>query len=206
MFSETTPPTLPPGFLLIPGLLSTAVLFSPLETKEMLEDYPAEAKAMANDRWVLAGDVGPVMWSMLHAGAAGVQVEAALTPSPNGARLLAISHYVKGAMHRFVLAVDEPRTQAFLRASLLRPPLFSLGQAGGDTALLMLGELSRELVQQLLRSGGFQSGAEVLPPIRFNKGVIAAELFVAPVKEPQLQEISVSMPESLVLSYQGPLH
>lgn len=206
MFSETSPSTLPPGYTLVPGLLSTAALFSPLEAKTLLQGYPSRAQEMAEGRWILAGDVGPFMWSRLKERSEGVQLEAALTPSPNGARLLAISHCIRGAMHRFVLAVDDARTQAFLRSSLSRQPLFCLGQAGGNVAMLEPGEISRELVHQLLKSDGVTGTAGGLPPLQLNKGVVDSQLFVAPVQQPQLQEISISMPETLMLSFRGPMH
>lgn len=206
MFSETLHSTLPPGFDLVPGLLSTAALFAPFESKPLLEGYPAVAREMAEGRWILAGDVGPFMWARLNEREAQLHLEAALTPAPDGRRLLAISHYMIGALHRFVLSVDDARTQAFLRSCLTRQPLFCLGQAGGDTAMLEPGEIPLELVRELLKSDDVTGSAGQLPPVQLNKGVVDAQLFVAPVQQPQLQEISISMPEALILSCQGPLH
>lgn len=206
MFSETLHSTLPPGFEMVPGLLSTAALFAPFEAKPLLEGYPTVAREMAEGRWILAGDVGPFMWARLNEREEQLHLEAALTPSPNGRRLLAISHYMIGALHRFVLSVDDARTQAFLRSCLTRQPLFCLGQAGGDTAMLEPGEIPLELVHELLKSDDVTGSAGQLPPVQLNKGVVDAQLFVAPVKQPQLREISISMPEALILSFQGPLH
>lgn len=206
MFSETLHSTLPPGFEMVPGLLSTAALFAPFEAKPLLEGYPTVAREMAEGRWILAGDVGPFMWARLNEREEQLHLEAALTPSPNGRRLLAISHYMIGALHRFVLSVDDARTQAFLRSCLTRQPLFCLGQAGGDTAMLEPGEIPLELVHELLKSDDVTGSAGQLPPVQLNKGVVDAQLFVAPVQQPQLQEISISMPEALILSCQGPLH
>lgn len=206
MYSETHSSTLPPGFEMVPGLLSTAALFAPFEAKPLLEGYPAVVREMADGRWILAGDVGPFMWARMNERDDQLHLEAALTPSPDGRPLLAISHYMIGALHRFVLSVDDARTQAFLRSCLTRQPLFCLGQAGGDAAMLKPGEMPLELVHKLLKSGNVTGGARDLPPVRLNKGVVDAQLFVAPVQQPQLQEISISMPEALILSCQGPLH
>lgn len=206
MFSETLHSTLPPGFEMVPGLLSTAALFAPFEAKPLLEGYPVVAREMAEGRWILAGDVGPFMWARLNEREEQLHLEAALTPSPSGRRLLAISHYMIGALHRFVLSVDDARTQAFLRSCLTRQPLFCLGQAGGDTAMLEPGEIPLELVHELLKSDDVTGSAGQLPPVQLNKGVVDAQLFVAPVKQPRLREISISMPEALILSFQGPLH
>jgi hypothetical protein len=206
MYSETSHSTLPPGFEMVPGLLSTAALLAPFEAKPLLEGYPVAAREMADGRWILAGDVGPFMWARLNARDEQLHLEAALTPSPDSRRLLAISHYMIGAMHRFVLSVDDARTQAFLRSCLTRQPLFCLGQAGGDAAMLKPGEMPHELVHKLLKSGNVNGRVGDLPPVQLNKGVVDAQLFVAPVQQPQLKEISISMPEALILSCQGPLH
>lgn len=206
MYSETSHSTLPPGYALVPGFLSTAALFSPLEAKTLLQGYPPGVQKVAEGRWILAGDVGPYMWSRLNERDKKVHLEAALTPSPDRARLLSISHYTSGAMHRFVLAVDDVRTQAFLRSTLSRQPLFCLGQAGGNAAMLEPGEIPPELVHELLKSDDVTGRASELPPFQLNKGVVDAQLFVAPIQQPQIQEISISMPETLILSSRGPMH
>lgn len=206
MYSDNLHPSLPSGFEMVPGILSTAALFSPFETRPLLQGYPSVAREMADGRWILAGDVGPLMWSKLNERGGQLYLEAELMPSPDGRRLLAISHFMSGVMHRFVLSVEDVRTQAFLHSCLTRQPLFSLGQAGGDVAMLTPGEIPTALVHDLLESENVTIREEELPRVRMNKGVVDIQLFVAPVRHPQLKEISISAPESLILSCQEPLH
>lgn len=206
MYSDNLHPTLLSGFEMVPGILSTAALFSPFEARPLLQGYPSVAREMADGRWILAGDVGPLMFSKLNEIGAQLYLEAELTPSPDGRRLLAISHFMSGVMHRFVLPVEDVRTQAFLHSCLTRQPLFCLGQAGGDVAMLKPGEIPPELVHELLESEDVIIRLEELPPVQMNKGVVDIQLFVAPVRHPQLKEISISAPESLILSCRGPSH
>lgn len=181
---------------LVPGLLSTAVLHSPDESVDLLRNHSPEAQQLFGKRWVLEGDTGLLMFQALMDDDEPVAEE--ISFATEGGPCLVVSQRLKNTLHRFVLPRDA-RCCEFLLACFQSPPLIALGNAWGTESVLM---------ESCLPSAGF---ASLLSSIRqcgqqdasAQQGTretgMAPLLFTAPTSDPMLQELSVSVSESLLL-------
>lgn len=178
---------------LIPGLISPARLMSPAEALELTEHYPAEVRQAVAGRWVLCGDAGTLLYSKLRDGGQHLAQTMGYVIWHDGESYLVVSHRTAESLHRFMLPLHCVTTQAFLESCRTRAPLISLGNAGGDDAILFMPQLPVEALVAALDAGQQLVEEERAALAGTALGLLDYQAFTAPTDDPHLQEIAVSV-------------
>lgn len=178
---------------LVPGRISPARLMSPAEVMESTLGYRAVVREAVTGRWALCGDAGPVMFRTLSGGRTKVAEDFVCVRWNDNETYLVISHRISRSLHRFMLPLHSPVTQAFIQDCKLKQPMISLGNAGGGDAVLFIAQFSDELTTTTidavseLAEGGSKQVAGSAP------GLLEYRSFVAPTQDPELEEIALSV-------------
>lgn len=178
---------------LVPGLISPARLMSPAEVMESTMGYRADVRAALAGRWALCGDAGPVMYSSLSEGRAKVAEDAVCVRWNDNETYLVISHRIARSLHRFMLPLHALATQAFIKDCRLKQPMISLGNAGGGDAVLFPAQFSNELSTSTIDAVAELAERGVEPIAGSAPGLLEYRSFVAPVEDPDLEEIALSV-------------
>jgi hypothetical protein len=115
-----------------------ARVMTPTEVREALQNRPPVEQSWTEGKWYLCGDVQTQLFLLANA-QFGSRMKERITAysTPVGGHYAVISHQVLGWCHRFLLPLYEPKVMALLTGLRTQKLGFSLGNAGGEGAVLV---------------------------------------------------------------------
>ena len=130
-----------------------ARLMSPAEVEIGTADSPEFTRERTRGHWVLCWDVSSEMYQELKTDSSpGSFVRITGFASPGGFNYWVMTHQAKTHQHRFILSLVDPNVKALLDCITTSGVLsFSMGNDGGDDALILGHPFAPEVFVPLLR-------------------------------------------------------